>query len=218
MNTPNRKTSTGRASIAVLLCVGFGSALAMSARANPSNADPTVTRSAHVSIAGLDLSTPEGARAAREQLNSTARRLCGQLADALDLSRHDNYVACVEETFATALRALDPKTRTADGKPDRHRPVATAKSDPIDPSTIRHARVSVADLDLSSPEGRRLAQERVRAVADRLCWQVTSGVQPGLFERVRACVDQALADATQQIIPPAQVAKGGDGSAPSQNP
>jgi UrcA family protein len=65
-----------------------------------------VTRSAKVSLADLDLSTPDGARAARERLRQTARRLCGQVADSLDLSHQANFVACVNETLAKALRQV----------------------------------------------------------------------------------------------------------------
>jgi UrcA family protein len=65
-----------------------------------------VTRSAKVSLADLDLSTPDGARAARERLRETARRLCGQVADHLDLSHQANFVKCIDETMAKALRQV----------------------------------------------------------------------------------------------------------------
>jgi UrcA family protein len=83
------------------LCV-----LASAAEAAPPSDGALVTRSAKVSLAGLDLSTPDGARAARERLRGTARRLCAQVADDLDLSHHSNFVACMEETLAAALRRV----------------------------------------------------------------------------------------------------------------
>jgi UrcA family protein len=83
------------------LCV-----LASAAVAGPTSDTAPVRRSARVSLAGLDLSTPDGARAARERLRGTARRLCGQVADDLDLSHQSNFVACVDETLATALRRV----------------------------------------------------------------------------------------------------------------
>jgi UrcA family protein len=81
------------------LCV-----LASAAEAAPTRDTAPVTRSAKVSLAGLDLSTLDGARAARERLRGTARRLCAQVADDLDLSHQSNFVACVDETLAAALR------------------------------------------------------------------------------------------------------------------
>jgi UrcA family protein len=74
--------------------------------AAPTRDTAPVTRSAKVSLAGLDLSTPDGARAARERLHATARRLCAQVADNLDLSHQSNFVACVDEALAAALTAL----------------------------------------------------------------------------------------------------------------
>jgi UrcA family protein len=81
------------------LCV-----LASAAEAAPTSDTAPVTRSAKVSLAGIDLSTPDGALAARERLRGTARRLCAQVADDLDLSHQSNFVACVDETLAAALR------------------------------------------------------------------------------------------------------------------
>jgi UrcA family protein len=83
------------------LCV-----LASAAVAAPAPDTTPVTRSTNVSLAGLDLSTPEGVGLARDRLRGAARRLCGQVADDLDLSHHTNYVACVDKTLAAALRKL----------------------------------------------------------------------------------------------------------------
>jgi UrcA family protein len=87
--------------ILLALCV-----LASAAVAAPPTDTAPVTRSAKVSLADLDLSTPEGARAARERLRGTARRLCTRVADDLDLSHQRNFVACMDETLAAALREL----------------------------------------------------------------------------------------------------------------
>jgi UrcA family protein len=81
-------------------------ALASAAVAAPPTDTAPVTRSAQVSLAGLDISTPEGARAARDRLRATARRLCTWVADDLDLSHQPNFVACVDETLAAALRKV----------------------------------------------------------------------------------------------------------------
>jgi UrcA family protein len=74
--------------------------------ADPQTGAPPATRAAKVSLAGLDLSTAAGARAARERLHQAARRLCTQVADSLDLSHQANFVKCVDETLAKALRQI----------------------------------------------------------------------------------------------------------------
>jgi UrcA family protein len=94
------------------LCV-----LASAGEAAPTSDTAPVIRSAKVSLAGLDLSTPDGTRAARERLRGTARRLCAQVADDLDLSHQSNFVACVDETLAAALRqATEISASTATAK------------------------------------------------------------------------------------------------------
>jgi UrcA family protein len=90
------------------LCV-MGSADALAG----SEVDASVTRSAKVSITRLDLSTPQGARAARERLRQTARKLCAQVADELDLSRHANFLACVDESVAKAMQQVAPSSIVA---------------------------------------------------------------------------------------------------------
>ena len=90
------------------LCV-MGSADALAG----SEVDASVTRSAKVSITRLDLSTPQGARAARERLRRTARKLCAQVADELDLSRHANFLACVDESVAKAMQQIAPPSIVA---------------------------------------------------------------------------------------------------------
>ena len=59
-------------------------------------------RAKKVTLAGIDLSTLEGQRAARERLHQAARQLCSQVADELDLSHHENYLACVDIAMAKA--------------------------------------------------------------------------------------------------------------------
>jgi UrcA family protein len=90
-----RKASFG----AVLLSL---SVIASAAIAGQSES-PSQSRSAAVSLAGLDLATPAGMAAAQERVHQTARRLCFQLSDAADLSRQPNYVRCVDEAVASAM-------------------------------------------------------------------------------------------------------------------
>ena len=76
-----------------------------------------VSRSARVSLTDLDLSTPEGAQAARERVRATARRLCGQLIDPLDLGLSAHFVACVDRAVAAALRQIAPPQLARDAGP-----------------------------------------------------------------------------------------------------
>jgi UrcA family protein len=64
------------------------------------------TRSQTVSVADLDLSTPDGMSAARKRVQKTAQRLCFQLADPADLSHQANYVKCVDEAVTGAMHQV----------------------------------------------------------------------------------------------------------------
>lgn len=101
------KPIVGTTALLALCIIGAADALA------GSGVDASVNRSAKVSIAGLDLSTPQGVRAARERLRQTARELCLQFADELDLSLHANYLACVDESVAKAMQQVAPPSRVA---------------------------------------------------------------------------------------------------------
>jgi UrcA family protein len=78
----------------------------LTAIADTPSAPAQVTRTAKVSLADLDLATPEGARVARKRLHATALRLCSQVADYEDLSHQANFVACVDAALAAALRQI----------------------------------------------------------------------------------------------------------------
>src|SRR5579863_2995073 len=101
------KPIVGTTTLLALCVLGSADALA------GSEVDASVTRSAKVSVAGLDLSTPQGASAARERFLQTARKLCAQVADELDLSHHANYLACVDESVAKAMQQLAPPSIVA---------------------------------------------------------------------------------------------------------
>jgi len=68
---------------------------------------PAATRVAKVSLAGLDLSTPEGARTAYERIKTTAERLCVQLSDPRKIDFQAVYNVCVVETLADAVRRIN---------------------------------------------------------------------------------------------------------------
>jgi UrcA family protein len=75
-------------------------------------------RVAVVSLADLDISTPQGAQAARDRLQQTARRLCSQLQDSRDLGHQPHFVACVDRAMASTLRQIrGPAVAAVDGMP-----------------------------------------------------------------------------------------------------
>jgi UrcA family protein len=74
---------------------------------------PPATEVAKVSLAGLDLSTPEGARAAYERIKTTAQRLCFRLSDSRKIDFQAVYNECVVETVADTVRRINAPTLAA---------------------------------------------------------------------------------------------------------
>src|ERR1035438_7299463 len=64
------------------------------------------TSSAKVSLAGLDLSTPEGLGIARDRLHDAVRLACSRVAASRDLAHQPNFVKCVEDTQARAMQQV----------------------------------------------------------------------------------------------------------------
>jgi UrcA family protein len=75
------------------------------------------SRSKVVPLADLDLTTPEGLRAATERVRKVARALCLQLSDPDDLSRQSNFVACVDDATAAALPQIEQSAKAGHPKP-----------------------------------------------------------------------------------------------------
>jgi UrcA family protein len=186
--------------------------------AGPKTDIAPVTRSARVSLADLDLSTPEGARAARERLHKTVRHLCNRVADELDLSHQANYVACVDETLAAALRKVNEPA--AGSAPNTSVQTLAKKTDqPAHSATdSRTSKVSLSDLDLATPEGARFARERLHREARRLCNQIADELDLSRQPNFVACVDETLAKALRQIAPPALVAGAAASAQPASHP
>ena len=86
----------------------LGLAAAMTAR-------PTRADDAHktVSVADLDLSTAEGMQAAQTRLGKMAKKLCARMEDPDDLSHHENFLACVDQSMANVMRQLRPMALAA---------------------------------------------------------------------------------------------------------
>ena len=72
------------------------------------NADPasTVTSSVRVNFSGIDLSTSAGQEEAKERLVQAAHLTCQRVEDEQDLSRHENYLACVDAALTQAMPKL----------------------------------------------------------------------------------------------------------------
>jgi UrcA family protein len=70
----------------------------------PASADDV--RMAKVSVADLDLGTAGGMKAAQARVREVARHLCTQLEQMDDLSRHANYLACVDSSVTAAMQQL----------------------------------------------------------------------------------------------------------------
>jgi UrcA family protein len=123
--------------------------------------------------------------AARERLHTMAERICAEHATG----SQPNFTSCVDSTFASALGQIGALEQV--DKTSGH-------------SVTRAANVSLADLDLSTPEGSREAHERLETMARRLCTELARdrelAYQPELIYQpnVRACVHNALAGAWAQ--------------------
>jgi UrcA family protein len=173
------------AAVMAALCV-FGPAVA---GAQQQSASADATRSTQVSLAGLDLSTPEGINSARDRLRGTAVRLCTQVVDDHDLSQHSNFLKCMDSTMTNALRQI-----TAAGTVAQTKRTETPESRTPVPAIPDRARsVSLTDLDLSTPDGARAAHERLYGVARTLCTQVADDLDLSHHTNYLACVDDAMA-------------------------
>jgi UrcA family protein len=178
-------THTTFAAVMTALCV-FGPVVA-SAQQQSTSADGT--RSAKVSLAGLDLSTPEGMTSARERLHGTAVRLCTQVVDELDLSHHANFLQCVDSTVTAALRQTAGTGTVAAAK----QPAAPKSAAPALAAGDRVKTVSLTDLDLSTPDGAHAAHERLYEVARTLCSQLTDELDLSHHANYLTCVNDAMA-------------------------
>jgi UrcA family protein len=173
------------AALIAALCA-FGPAVA-GAQQPSTSAD--ATRSTQVALAGLDLSTPQGMNSARERLRGTAVRLCTRVVDEHDLSQHSNFLKCMDSTMTSALRQISAAGAVAQSKRTE-----TPESRTPAPALPDRARsVSLTDLDLSTPDGARVAHERLYVVARTLCSQVADDLDLSHHTNYLACVDDAMA-------------------------
>jgi UrcA family protein len=151
--------------------------------ADQSAATATVSSVADVPLADLNLSTPEGMRLARDRLYTVAGRVCAERSGSRKPSLQSALGACVNGTVAKALRQIDA-LKQAD---------TTVRY-----LVIRAVHVSLADLDLSTLEGARIARERLEAMVRRLCGEVVRRQDLSYRADFAACVQDTLAEALAQ--------------------
>jgi len=142
-----------------------------------------VSSVADVSLSDLDLSTPEGMRLARDRLHAMAERLCADRGSGPEHSAQPGFAACVDNTVASALRHIETLRQT-------HKTV-------LNSVTVGES-VSLADLDLSTLEGARIARERLEAIAQRLCGELARRQDLSYQLSYAACVHDSLAGALAQ--------------------
>lgn len=79
-------------------------------------------------------------------------------------------------------------------------PIFAIADQRIAPTTVSGvAEVSLSDLDLSAPEGVRLARDRLHTMAERICADRGSGSDPSSQPAFDACVDSTVANALRRI-------------------
>jgi UrcA family protein len=155
----------------------------VSAIADQGTAPASVGSVAEVSLSDLNFSTPQGMRVARDRLHTVAERVCAQRGGNREPSSQPSFAACVDSTVANALRQIDALRRTD----------TTVRN-----SVTRGANVSLADLDLSTLEGSRIARGRLEAMAQRLCGELARRPELSYQPAFAACVHDTLAGALAQ--------------------
>jgi UrcA family protein len=107
-------------------------------------------------------------------------------AQSILASRFSGRHAASGAAIAMALFGIVPVGTSADQR------AATTT-----PSSV--AEVSLSDLNLSTPEGIRLARDRLHAMAERLCAGRGGGREPSSQPAYGACVDSTVANALRHI-------------------
>jgi UrcA family protein len=89
------------------LLAAAGSLCCAMAVADPQPRDEVpVTQGAKVSLADLDLATTKGMEAARARIHQKVRQLCSAVIEDLDIAHHPDFLICVDQTMAEAMRQL----------------------------------------------------------------------------------------------------------------
>jgi len=79
-------------------------------------------------------------------------------------------------------------------------PIAAMAVQPAAATTVNNVvDVSLSDLDLSTPQGMRLARDRLHAMAEHVCGNRGGGREPSSQPAFGACVDSTVASALQGV-------------------
>lgn len=185
MNTHSvlRDRLTGRyprcGAVIVLAFLGLVSVVSMADQSAATNAVSSV---AHVPLSDVNLTSPEGMRLARDRLHAMADRLCAERGGR-ELSSQPAFRTCVDSTVANALRGINAFRPTD----------LTVRN-----SVTLGKSVSLTDLDLSTLEGERAAQQRLEAVARRLCSELARQQDRSYQPNQAACVHDTFTGAWAQ--------------------
>jgi UrcA family protein len=182
-NLPRRLSGRHTAVGAAILMALFG-IVPVATIADQGAVTTAVSRVVEVSLADLNLSTPTGMREAQERLRAMAQRVCAESSNPRGLSSQANFVACVDNTLAAHLRQIDALKQ-----------INVTTHD----SVTRAANLSLADLDLSTPEGSRAAHERLETMARRVCTELARSHELAYQPNYGACVRDTLAGALEQV-------------------
>lgn len=155
-----------------------------------------LSSSVAVTYSDLDLTSQEGASAMLGRLRHAAERVCGRPSE-MGLRHRRAARACADAALRDAVAATEAAAvqsvyaARADGlaaQPGRSIEIDTARA---------RARVSYADLNLQSPEGRRALRQRINSVSRVTCG--SNGIFRGLSRAQRACRDELEAETQVQI-------------------
>jgi UrcA family protein len=165
----------------------------------PSGANPSST--AKVSLAGLDLTTSQGIAAARNRLHETARQKCSRAVDDRQPSQQAQFLSCIDISLISELKQINSSTRADILAHGSAWPIATEAGTSGQPRDNANGTsvmvVSIADLDVLSPQDALIARERIHNAARRVCGQLSSSQDPASI--YAKCVNAATAGALRQI-------------------
>jgi UrcA family protein len=116
MNAQRRLRPSLHAVVAAA-CIGLPAIAPLVAFADPPTAEPPRTLESKVSLSDLDLSTPEGVRAAHKRLRQKAEYLCRQLGDSVRTTYRWTHATCVQATLADAIQRLNVPALVATDRP-----------------------------------------------------------------------------------------------------
>jgi len=171
-----------------------------------SQAAASEARTSAVTLADLDLSTSDGVDIARNRLHQAARQLCSDTVG--EASPHaPDFIACVNDTVTNALRQIDQPGRAAiESGSWRVLPNDPTRAD-SPPSKLQSdvMVISISKAEMATPEGARIAKERIRKTARHICAQLAAQ-DHGVSSSYGQCVEEATTAALRQLPSPAMVA------------